>query len=70
MHTRASRDRWTFALFVVDDDIRVSVEDRGVGLPEPAAAIEDGSGGLGVSVMQALACELRLLPRRGAGRRC
>jgi serine/threonine-protein kinase RsbW len=54
-------------VFVDEDGIRVSVEDRGVGLPEPPAAIEDGSGGLGVSVMQALARDLRLSPRHGGG---
>jgi serine/threonine-protein kinase RsbW len=54
-------------VFVDADGIRVSVEDRGIGLPEPPAAIEDGSGGLGVSVMQALARDLRLIPRRGGG---
>lgn len=54
-------------VFVDDDGIRVSVEDRGVGVPEPSAAIEDGSGGLGVSVMQALARDVRLIPRTGGG---
>jgi serine/threonine-protein kinase RsbW len=54
-------------VFVDDDAIRVSVEDRGVGVPEPGAAIGDGSGGLGVSVMQALAREVRLVARQGGG---
>jgi serine/threonine-protein kinase RsbW len=54
-------------VFVDDDCIRVSVEDRGVGLAEPPAAIEDGAGGLGVSVMQALARDVCLLPRNGGG---
>jgi serine/threonine-protein kinase RsbW len=54
-------------VFVDDDGIRVSVEDRGVGLRGPQAAIEDGSGGLGVSVMQALARDVRLIPRTGGG---
>ena len=54
-------------VFVDADCIRVSVEDRGVGLREAPAAIEDGSGGLGVSVMQALARDVRLIPRRGGG---
>ena len=54
-------------VFVEEEGIRVSVEDRGVGLPEPPPAIEDGSGGLGVSVMQALARDVRLISRRGGG---
>ena len=45
----------------------VSVADSGVGLSEPSAAIEDGAGGLGVSVMQALTGDLRLIPRSGGG---
>jgi serine/threonine-protein kinase RsbW len=53
-------------VFVDDDGIRVSVEDRGVGLSEPPPAIEDGSG-LGVSVMQALARDVRLIRRKGGG---
>jgi serine/threonine-protein kinase RsbW len=54
-------------VFVDDDGIRVSVEDRGVGLSEPLPAIEDGSGGLGVSVMQALARDVSLIRRKGGG---
>jgi serine/threonine-protein kinase RsbW len=53
-------------LFVDDEGILVSVQDRGVGLSEPPA-MEDGAGGLGVSVMQALAGDLRLIPREGGG---
>jgi serine/threonine-protein kinase RsbW len=54
-------------VFVDDDEIRVSVEDRGVGVPETPPAAEDGSGGLGVSVMQALARDVRLMARPGGG---
>jgi serine/threonine-protein kinase RsbW len=54
-------------VFADGEEIRVSVEDQGVGLPEAPAVIEDGSGGLGVSVMQALARELRLISRQGGG---
>jgi serine/threonine-protein kinase RsbW len=56
-------------LFVDDDDsVLVSVRDRGVGLSDsPAAIVNDGAGGLGVSVMQALARDLRLGPRQGGG---
>jgi serine/threonine-protein kinase RsbW len=54
-------------LFVDDAGILVSVEDSGVGLSEPPEAIEDGAGGLGVSVMQALTGDLRLLEREGGG---
>ena len=51
-----------------DDGIVVSVQDRGVGLPDPPAAIvNDGAGGLGVSVMQALARDLELTARPGGG---
>ncbi len=55
-------------LFIDDDAILVSVRDRGVGLSdEPAAIVDEGAGGLGVSVMQALAHELELRPREGGG---
>jgi serine/threonine-protein kinase RsbW len=56
-------------LFVdVDDCITVSVRDRGVGLSDPPAAIvNDGAGGLGVSVMQALTRDLQLIARDGGG---
>ena len=54
-------------VFLDDDSIRVSVEDRGVGLTEPPAAMENGAGGLGMSVMQALARDVRLIPREGGG---
>jgi serine/threonine-protein kinase RsbW len=57
-------------LFVdVDDDcIIVSVRDRGVGLSDPPAAIvNDGAGGLGVSVMQALTRDLQLIAPEGGG---
>jgi serine/threonine-protein kinase RsbW len=57
-------------LFVdVDDDcIIVSVRDRGVGLSDsPAAIVNDGAGGLGVSVMQALTRDLQLTAREGGG---
>jgi hypothetical protein len=54
-------------VFVDDGCIRVTVEDRGIGLAEPPAAIEDGFGGLGVSVMQALARDVRMIPRTGGG---
>ncbi len=49
------------------ESLAVSIEDRGVGLSDPPAAITDGSAGLGVSVMQALARELELIPRRDGG---
>jgi serine/threonine-protein kinase RsbW len=54
-------------LFVDEDGILVSVEDSGVGLSEPLQELEDGSGGLGVSVMRALAGDLRLRTREGGG---
>jgi serine/threonine-protein kinase RsbW len=56
-------------LFVdVDDSVMVSVRDRGVGLSDPPAAIvNDGAGGLGVSVMQALTRDLQLIAREGGG---
>jgi serine/threonine-protein kinase RsbW len=55
-------------LFVDDDSILVSVQDRGVGLSDsPAAIVNDGAGGLGVSVMQALARRFELRPRQGGG---
>jgi serine/threonine-protein kinase RsbW len=54
-------------LFVDDDGILVSVEDSGVGLSQPPTATDDEAGGLGVSVMQALAGDLRLLHRQGGG---
>jgi len=57
-------------LFVDDDDDRivVSVQDRGVGLSDsPASIADDGAGGLGMSVMQALARDLQLTPRQGGG---
>ncbi len=50
-----------------DESLRVTVEDQGVGLREPAPPAGDGSGGLGVSVMQALTRELRLIAREGGG---
>jgi serine/threonine-protein kinase RsbW len=56
-------------LFVdVGDSITVSVRDRGVGLSDPPATIvNDGGGGLGVSVMQALTRDLQLIAREGGG---
>jgi serine/threonine-protein kinase RsbW len=52
----------------VDDSIIVSVRDRGVGLSDPPAAIvNDGAGGLGVAVMQALTRDLQLIARDGGG---
>jgi serine/threonine-protein kinase RsbW len=55
-------------LFVGDDNILVSVQDHGVGLSDPPADIvNDGAGGLGVSVMQALARDFQLRPRQGGG---
>src|ERR1700678_2025573 len=52
----------------VDDSIIVSVGDRGVGLSDPPAAIvNDGAGGLGVAVMQALTRDLQLIARDGGG---
>jgi serine/threonine-protein kinase RsbW len=55
-------------LFVDDDSIRVLVLDHGVGLSDsPAAIANDGAGGLGVSVMQALARDFELSPRQGGG---
>jgi serine/threonine-protein kinase RsbW len=55
-------------LFVDDDDILVSVQDRGVGLVDPSTAfVDDGAGGLGVSVMQALARDFDLRARPGGG---
>jgi anti-sigma regulatory factor (Ser/Thr protein kinase) len=55
-------------LFTDDDSIWVSVQDRGVGLSDPPAAIaNDGAGGLGVSVMQALARDFQLRSRQHGG---
>jgi serine/threonine-protein kinase RsbW len=57
-------------LFVDSDDdrITVAVQDRGIGLSDsPAAIVNDGAGGLGVSVMQALTRDLELTPRPGGG---
>jgi serine/threonine-protein kinase RsbW len=55
-------------MYIDDDSIGVLVQDRGVGLADsPAAIVNDGSGGLGVSVMQALAQEFELRPRPGGG---
>lgn len=55
-------------LFVDEQGILVSVQDRGVGLSAPPAQIvNDGSGGLGVSVMEALTGDLQLCPRLGGG---
>ena len=54
----------------VDGDgegIRVSVGDQGVGVREPSLVSADGSGGLGVSVMQALASDVRMTARPGGG---
>jgi len=53
---------------VDDESIIVSVRDRGVGLSDsPAAIVDDGAGGLGVSVMQALTRDLQLSQRAGGG---
>jgi serine/threonine-protein kinase RsbW len=55
-------------LFTDDDSICVSVQDRGVGLSDPSAEIvNDGAGGLGVSVMQALSRDFQLHARQGGG---
>jgi serine/threonine-protein kinase RsbW len=55
-------------LFIDDDAILVSVRDRGVGLSDaPAEIVDNGAGGLGVSVMQALAHDLELRSREGGG---
>jgi serine/threonine-protein kinase RsbW len=55
-------------LFTDDESICVSVQDRGVGLSDPPAAIaNDGAGGLGVSVMQALARDFQLRSRQAGG---
>jgi serine/threonine-protein kinase RsbW len=55
-------------LFTDEASIRVSVQDRGIGLSDPAGSIaNDGAGGLGVSVMQALARDFQLRPRQGGG---
>jgi serine/threonine-protein kinase RsbW len=55
-------------LFTNEDSIRVTVQDRGVGLSDtPGAIANDGAGGLGVSVMQALARDFQLRPRQGGG---
>jgi len=55
-------------LFIGDDSICVAVQDRGVGLSSPPGEIvNDGAGGLGVSVMQALARDFQLGPRDGGG---
>jgi serine/threonine-protein kinase RsbW len=55
-------------LFVDEDSLRVLVRDQGVGLSDPPAEIaNDGAGGLGVSVMQALARDFQLTPRQGGG---
>ena len=55
-------------LYVDEDAVRVSVQDRGIGLSDPPGAItNDGAGGLGVSVMQALTRDFQLRPRPGGG---
>jgi serine/threonine-protein kinase RsbW len=55
-------------LFIDEDSIRVSVQDRGIGLSDsPGAIANDGAGGLGVSVMQALARDFQLRRREGGG---
>jgi serine/threonine-protein kinase RsbW len=55
-------------LFIDEHVIRVSVQDRGIGLSDsPGAIANDGAGGLGVSVMQALARDFQLRPRQGGG---
>ena len=55
-------------LYVDHDCIIVSVRDRGVGLSDsPAAIVNDGAGGLGVSVMQALTRDLQLTACEGGG---
>ncbi len=55
-------------MFIDDGSISVWVQDRGVGLSSPLGDIvNDGAGGLGVSVMQALARDFELRPRTGGG---
>jgi serine/threonine-protein kinase RsbW len=54
-------------LFVDDASISVFVQDHGVGLSDPLAIANDGAGGLGVSVMQALARDFQLRQRPGGG---
>lgn len=55
-------------LFVDEDSICVLVQDRGLGLSDtPAEIASDGAGGLGVSVMQALARDFELRPRPDGG---
>lgn len=53
-------------LFVDDRSIRVTVDDRGVGLPPEAA---DRTEGIGLSVIRALAQEVSLFEREGGGTR-
>ena len=55
-------------LFIDEQSIRVSVQDRGIGLSDsPAQIVNDGAGGLGVSVMKALAGDFQLRTRPGGG---
>jgi serine/threonine-protein kinase RsbW len=55
-------------LFVDEGSLRVLVQDQGVGLSDtPAAIANDGAGGLGVSVMQALTRDFQLTPRQSGG---
>ncbi len=53
-------------LLVDERSIRVTVDDRGVGLPPEAA---DRAEGIGLSVIRALAQEVSLLEREGGGTR-
>ena len=51
-----------------DDSIVVSVQDRGVGLSvSPTEIVDNGAGGLGVAVIQALTRDLQLTSRPGGG---
>lgn len=53
-------------LYVDDDLLRVSVRDRGVGIP-PAVLSDERSDGIGVSVIRALADEVRFSSAPGGG---
>jgi len=53
-------------VYAEDGEIRVTVDDEGVGL-DRAAAPSDASTGIGVSVIEALAREAHFSPRPGGG---
>jgi serine/threonine-protein kinase RsbW len=53
-------------VFVAGDRLRVTVEDRGAGMPAPASGA-DAQSGIGLSVIRALTEQVQLLPRDGGG---